>query len=469
MTRSNPGGGPEERTSLMARTSSRQSRRRLTTTVATGALLLGVAACGGGGDGSSGEASAAAGDCEPAAEGEKVNLTFTSWVPGMQETVDLWNSENPDIQVNYKEVVGGNAGTYQAYSNQIKAGKTPDIGMVEFDNLPTFRLQDGLANIGSCAPVEEAVDEYVDWTISQVGFGEEDAVYGIPMDIGPMALYYRKDLFDEAGIEVPTTWDAYYEAAKEIKAQGAVISDFPTDQPAWFTSMAWQNGATWFENDGDSWTVSLDDDKTEEVADYWQKLIDEDLVDTIPGLGDPQWKALDSGKEWSIIGAAWTTKLLEGSAPKTAGKWAVAPLPQWTEGDNAAGNWGGSTAVVFKDSQHPYEAAKFATWAFSDMDALALNNRNGGQYPATTQGQAELPALTEGLPYYGGQKVWEVFAAAQVDPDFQWGPTMTQTYADLADGIGKAVNGQSTLSDVLQSAQDKTVETMKSQSLTVTD
>jgi multiple sugar transport system substrate-binding protein len=60
-------------------------------------------------------------------------------------------------------------------------------------------------------------------------------------------------------------------------------------------------------------------------------------------------------------------------------------------------------------------------------------------------------------------------ASAGVDPSFQWGPTMTDTYAALADGIGKAVNGQGTLDDALTSAQDKTVETMKSQSLTVAD
>ncbi|MFC7487035.1 ABC transporter substrate-binding protein [Knoellia pratensis] len=433
-----------------------------------GALLL-TAACGGSSEGDTG--GTAAGTCEPAAKGTKVALTFTSWVPGMQATVDAWNKANPDIQVTYKEVVGGNQGTYQAYSNQIKAGKTPDIGMVEFDNLPSFRLQNGLTDIGGCAPVKEAASKFVPWTVSQVGFGEKDAVYGVPMDIGPMALYYRKDLFDRAGIPAPATWEEYYGAAKKIKAQGATIGAFPTDQPAWFTSLAWQNGAQWFSVKDNAWSVSLTDDATTKVADYWQKLIDERLVDTIPGLGDPQWKALDSGKEWSIIGAAWTTKLLESSAPKTKGKWAVAPMPQWTAGGNTTGNWGGSTAVVFKNSKHPYEAAKFATWAFSDLEALALNNKNGGQYPATSEGQKQLPALSEGLPYYGNQKVWEVFATASagVDPSFQWGPTMTQTYAELADGIGKAVNGKGTLSGALETAQAKTVQTMKSQSLTVSE
>lgn len=440
--------------------------RGLAAVAAAGALLL-VSACGGGSSNSSAAGGAPA--CKPAAKGTKVTLSFTSWVPGMQKTVDLWNSQHPDIQVKYKEVVGGNAGTYQAYSNQIKAKKTSDLGMVEFDNLPTFRLQDGLQNIGACAPVQAAKSKYVSWAISQVGFGEKNAVYGVPMDIGPMALYYRKDLFAAAGLKAPTTWDEYYQDAVKIKAKGAVIGDFPTDQPAWFTSLAWQNGASWFTNSGSSWKVSLTDAKTKQVAVYWQKLIDGKLVDRIPGLGAPQWKALDTGKEWSIIGAAWTTKLLASSAPKTAGKWAVAPMPQWKAGGTASGNWGGSTAVVFKNSQHPYEAAQFATWAFTALPALTLNNKNGGQYPATIGGQKQLPALKQGLPYYGNQKVWEVFsqAAAGVNPNFQWGPTMTETYSDLANGIGRAVNGRGTLNDALKDAQAKTVQTMKSQSLKV--
>src|SRR6478609_2507884 len=140
----------------------RTPRRRRTAAAAAlvSAALLLTAACGSSDSDGDGTA-ATSSSCKPA--GKKVTLTFTSWVPGMQETVDLWNKDNPDIQVDYKEVVGGNQGTYQAYSNQIKAGKTPDIGMIEFDNLPSFRLQDGLQNVGGCQPVQDVESKYVSW------------------------------------------------------------------------------------------------------------------------------------------------------------------------------------------------------------------------------------------------------------------------------------------------------------------
>ncbi len=440
---------------------------RLLAAAAALAAIAVTAACGGGGE--TGAAAGGAGACEPAPPGTKVELTFTSWVPGMQQTVDLWNQANPDIQVAYTEVVGGNDGTYQSYANQIRAGTTGDLGMIEFDNLPSFRLQNGLANIGACQPVVDGIDGYPDWTRSQISFGEDGAVYGVPQDVGPLAFYYRKDLYDAAGLQPPKTWDEYAQQAAAIQARGGLIGNFMPDQPAWFTALAWQNGARWFTvGDDGSWRVDMTDPKTLQVAEFWQGLIDAGQVNTIPGIGDVEWQALDAGQEWTLIGAPWTAKLIETNVPSGNGKWAVAPLPQWTEGGTSGGSWGGSATVVWANSAHPYEAAKFAMWAFGDPAALALNNRNGGQFPAHTDGP-ELPALSEPLPYFGGQVIWEDFATAnsQVDPSFTWGPTMTDTFDTLSNGFGRAVNGQGDLATVLRDAQERTVQTMKAQAIQV--
>jgi multiple sugar transport system substrate-binding protein len=448
---------------------------RLLAVAAAVATVAVTAACGGGGGGGGTTGGAGAPDaaapaaCEPAAPGTKVDLTFTSWVPGMQKTVDLWNQTHPDIQVKYTEVVGGNDGTYQAYANQIKAGTTGDLGMLEFDSLPSFRLQNGLADIGACKPVHDGISQYPQWTQSQISFGEQGAVYGVPQDVGPLALYYRKDLFDAAGLKAPTTWDEYAQDAAAIQGRGALIGNFMPDQPAWFTALAWQNGARWFNVGADgTWKVDLTDPKTTQVADFWQKLIDAKQVNTIPGIGDVEWKALDSGQEWTLIGAPWTAKLIETNVPSTAGKWAVAPLPQWTAGGTAGGSWGGSATVVWAGSKHPYEAAQFAMWAFGDPAALALNNQNGGQFPAHN-GQTSLPALSQPYPYFGNQVIWTDFAKAndQVDPSFTWGPTMTDTFDTLSNGFGQAVNGQQKLADVLKDAQARTIDTMKAQAIQV--
>ncbi|MBE0008840.1 MULTISPECIES: ABC transporter substrate-binding protein [unclassified Arthrobacter] len=435
-------------------------------TAAFAISALALTGCSAGGDSTDAGAEAAA--CE-ASDGP-VELTFTTWVPGMDQVVELWNEENPDIQVTVQTGPNGNSGTYQNFFNQIQAGNAPDLGQIEYDALPNFRVQDGLENIAECENVAGSADQFVDWTWGQVTFGEEGSVYAIPQDSGPMAMYYRANLFEEAGIEVPTTWEEYAAAAEQIKAEGAYITNFPKTDVNWFAGMVWQNGGQWFANDGESWDVNLTGPESEEVATYWQDLLSEDLVSTLPSFSD-EWNAsFNEGQQWTWVSAVWGATTLSDGAPDTAGQWAVAPMPQWEADSQEAGNWGGSSTAVLKGSEHPAEAAQFALWLNTDPEALALANELGGLYPAA-KSAADLDAFAGGVEFYGGQEIYDVFAeaSANVDPDFTWGPTMTQTYTDVSDGFGAAIGGSGTLMDALAEGQQQTIDALKAQSIPVNE
>ncbi|MEG8034264.1 hypothetical protein QP157_02690 [Sphingomonas sp. LR61] len=216
-----------------------------------------------------------------------------------------------------------------------------------------------------------------------------------------------------------------------------------------------------------SWKVDLTDAKSKKVADYWQDLIDKKLVNTLPSFTD-QWNAAyDSGQDWTWVSAVWGANTISSGAPSTSGKWAVAPMPQWSEGESKSAAWGGSSNVVFAGSEHPAEASKFLVWLNTSTEALSALNKEANLYPASSTG-AELPALTEGLPFYGNQKIYEEFATAAKDiQPFTWGPTMTQTYSDVSDGFGSAASGDGTLLEALESGQSKTVAALKAQSIPV--
>lgn len=420
---------------------------------------------GGSGNGSGGAADPAA--CAPS-DG-KVTLDFTSWIPGIEDVVKMWNDENPDIQVKVQTGPNGNSGTYSSFFSQLEAGNAPDLGQIEYDALSSFRVQDGLEDLAACEDVAAAKDEFIPWTWNQVTLGT-DGVYGIPQDSGPMALFYRSDLFEQNGIDVPTTWDEYKEAAKKVREAGGYITNFSTADINQFAGFVWQTGGDWFSNDGSAWKVNLTGDQSKTVADYWQELIDEDLVSTYPAWTEEWNNAYNSGEVWTWNSAVWGANSISSGAPDTAGKWSVAPSPQWKAGEKAAGNWGGSSIAVFKGTDHPYEAAKFALWLNTSDEALTALNESANIYPATTEGLT-LPSLQEGVEFYGGQKIYDVFAeaAAQVNPDFVWGPTMTQTYADVSDGFQKAATGQGTLFEALEAAQTKTVDALKAQSIPVSE
>jgi len=439
-----------------------QHMKRAAGVVLLATLALAGCSATGGGDGTAADADA----CKPSTG--KVDLEFTSWIPGIEDAVALWNSENPDIQVKVQTGPNGNSGTYQNFFNQLKAGNAPDLGQIEYDALPNFRVQDGLEDIGVCSEVAAAKDSFVPWTWGQVTLGTDKSVYGVPQDSGPMALFYRSDLFEANNIPVPTTWAEYKDAAKKVRAAGGYITNFSQSDINQFAGFVWQADGQWFQNNGDEWTVDLTSDASKQVADYWQELIDEDLVSTVPAWTDEWNNAYNSGNVWSWNSAVWGANSIASGAPDTAGKWSVAPAPQWNAGEEKAGNWGGSSVAVFKGTDHLYEASKFALWLNTSDESLTLLNKSANIYPATTEG-LKLPSLQEGVEFYGGQKIYDVFAdaATQVNPDFVWGPTMTQTYADVSDGFKAAVTGDGTLFDALTEGQKSTIDAMKAQSIPV--
>ena len=435
--------------------------------VATGvALLSAVALAGCTSDSGSGEGGDAAA-CTPA-DGP-VTLEFTSWIPGIEDVVALWNDANPDLQVEVQTGPNGNSGTYQNFFSQLEAGNAPDLGQIEYDALASFRVQDGLADLSGCEDVVAAESEFIPWTWNQVTLGS-DGIYGVPQDSGPMALFYRSDLFEQAGIEVPTTWDEYRTAAEQVREQGGYITNFSTSDINQFAGFVWQAGGDWFSTEDDAWMVDLAGGQSETVADYWQGMIDDDLVSTYPAWTEEWNNAYNSGEVWTWNSAVWGANSIASGAPDTAGNWSVAPSPQWNAGESAAGNWGGSSTAVFQGTEHLYEATQFALWLNTSDEALTALNEGANLYPATEAG-LDLPVLAEGVDFYGGQAIYDVFAeaAAEVNPDFLWGPTMTQTYADVSDGFQRAVTGQGTLEEALQSAQESTIATLEAQSIPVAE
>ncbi len=399
-----------------------------------------------------------------------VNLTFWSWVPNLNTSVDLFNSTHPGIHVTWNKVVAGNLGTYAKMFAALKANNAPDLGQVEYQFLPTFEATGGLVDM---APYGAATykNQFVPWTWSQSTLG--NAVYAIPQDSGPMAMYYRADLFKRYNIAVPTTWAQYAAAAATLhKANPSLyITDFPPKDAGWFIGLLWQRGARLFRINGNAWKVAINDPNATAVAQYWQNLLSQKLVRTEPDFEQSWNHDLQTGGAATWISAVWGANTIINSATGTSGDWRVAPMPQWTAGQTVYGNWGGSTTVVFKSTKHPKEASEFAAFLNSNLHSVTnmIDPLKGAAlYPALKAG-LDQPAVVQPVAFYGGQKINQVFnaASAKVDVNFQWGPTMDQVFADMSDDFSNAVNGKVTLPQALNQLQQSTVSHMQKLGFTV--
>jgi multiple sugar transport system substrate-binding protein len=400
------------------------------------------------------------------ASGGKVTLTFWSWVPGISQSVSLWNKSHPGVHVNLDEVTAGDAGTYAKMFSALQARNAPDLGQVEYATLPNFEHVGGVVDLSKYG-ASSIQKDFVPWTWSQVTQGS--AVEAIPQDTGPMGLFYRADLFRKYGLTVPTTWAQYLADARKLHAAhpNAYIAAFPANDAQWFAGLAWQAGAKWFGTSGDTWLAGLNDSPSLQVANFWQQLISEHLVKVEPDFASEWYKDLSDGTLLTWPTAVWGENTLITNAAPTKGDWRVAPSPSWgTTPSN--GNWGGSTTVVFAGSKHPAQAAQFAEWLNTNPQSITGLITKGGLYPADLAGDQQ-PAANSPVPFYGGQNIWKVFQAGSrlVNTTFQWGPIMNTTFTQMADGFGKSTGGSGTLSQVLASTQSQTIAAMKKQGFSV--
>ncbi|MEV6589738.1 ABC transporter substrate-binding protein [Streptomyces acidicola] len=396
--------------------------------------------------------------------GQKVDLAFWTWVP-MQKTVDLWNRTHPGIHVEMQTIPANVQGGYQKMYSSLTAGNPPDVAQVEYQELPAFMLVNGLTDLSRFG-ADALRDRYVPWQWNQGVFGGR--VYTIPQASGPMGLFHRRDLLEKWGIEVPATWADFERAARVVKSRGdgARLCAFAPNQPSWFAAMCWQRGAQWVRTEGDTWVVDMDDDLSREVADYWAGMVRDDLVFVEPDMSNAWYRQVQRGQIVAWVGPQWGDALLRGNAPGTAGKWRVAPLPQWTAGHNASANWGGSSTAVLQGSRHPREALQFAHWINTDPEAVDLNIAAGYGWPAAA-GVFRGSALDKPDPFFGGQRYNDVFTASDraIDTSWKWSPTTDADFAHLQDAFGGAMAGQGTLASSLADAQKRTVDDLLAKGL----
>lgn len=433
-------------------------RIRAVAAVAATATILAVSACTSSSPPTTGSPKA----------GGKVALTFWSWVPGVNKAVSLWNTENPNIQVKLDMTPTGNGGTYAKMYSALKAGKgAPDLAQIEYQELPGFVLENGLVDLKPLGMGDKA-SKFVDWQLKQTTFG--DSIYAVPQASGPMGLYYRADIFSKLGLKPPTTWDEYAAAAQKIHAANPkqYINTFPPGNSAWFTSLAWQAGAKWFGLDGDTWTVNIDSPPTLKVAAYWDKMRQAGVIKTEPDFANGWYSDLQNGNIVAWPSAQWGGTILSGNAPATAGKWKVAPLPQWG-GPFASANWGGSTTAVLKGTQNAQAAEQFAYWLNTDPKSIDLLIAGGYGWPAT-KGALAGTALDKPDPFLGGQNAnKDVFQKSDSSIATSWGwiPTTADTYTQLNNGFQAAVEGKGSFVDTVKAAQASTIAALKAKGLKV--
>ncbi|WP_203832384.1 extracellular solute-binding protein, partial [Catellatospora citrea] len=346
--------------------------------------------------------------------------TVWAWEPTLKQVVTAFEAKYPKVKVNLVNAGTGND-QYTALQNAVAAGSgVPDVAQIEYFALPQFALGKSLTDLTAFG-ADSLDGTFTPGPRSSVKTG--GGTFGLPMDSGPMALFYNKEVFDKHQIEVPTTWDEYVAAAKKLHAadpKAYITND--TGDAGFTTSLIWQAGGKPFAVDGTRVRIRLDDQGSAKFASTWQQLVGGKLLAPVGSWSDGWYKGLGDGSIATLVIGAWMPANLESGVPAAKGKWRVAPMPQWTAGANAAAENGGSSLALPKAGANNALGYAFLKYATAG-EGVQIRVDNGA-FPATTAELRSPAFLGKEFPYFGGQKANEIFAksAADVVPGWSYLP-----------------------------------------------
>ena len=391
------------------------------------AALLSITACGGtsppSASGPAVSSSAAPAAQSPSAASE-ATLPPISPDPSLTGTLTIWGWEAalntlkevdadfaaayPKITLEY--VAAAPADTYRNLQLAVSAGSgAPDISVVEDSHLAQFVELEALADITEqVAPYVPLMNAYK-WQQAQL----DGHYYAMPWDSGPVAVYYRRDVFEKAGVDPATikTWEDFYEAAKTIKAKAGV--------PMWqnskarnfarlFEKLIWQRGLGYVDDQG---AVILDKELAiQEVLEYMGRFWDEDLALDNEEWTDPWYTAFADGTVATQVEAVWMGTFFKSFvAPEADGKWGVFKLPVWAEGDVQASNDGGSQLAIFEQSEQKDAAWAYVQYHLGRYESQLLMYEKQDIFPSLEPTYVDA-FFSEPDPYFGGDKARELFA-----------------------------------------------------------
>lgn len=395
----------------------------------------------------------------PAEDAGPVTLQYWSDSNNIDKVVAVWNAANPDIQVELTNP-GGKDEIVAKLLAAVEGGDAPDIADVAQATLSQLVVGGGAMDITSYYKGhEDAFSEGANQAVTLDG-----KVYGVPLDVGPLIFVYNKKAFDALGLEAPKTWEEFATAAETVRASGAYIAQFDLTNSLFFTGMVEQAGGSWWSVKDGKWTVDIDGDASTDVANFWQDLIDRDLVSTLPDW-TPEWStALNDGSILTGPMAIWGAGSVNSLAPDATDTWAIAPIPTWGDSD-IVGQYGGSATIITSTSKKADAAAKFILWMEAGEGANEIGKT---QYPANIEAQQNLstpPAI------FADQADFYTIAADAANnlASVTWGPNTTVAFRSFSDSFTAAIQNGTSLADALKSVQADTVADMKTTGFELTN
>ncbi|MFD5158930.1 ABC transporter substrate-binding protein [Streptomyces hawaiiensis] len=313
----------------------------------------------------------------------------------------------PGLKVKGSQVPDGDIDSKVRTSLAARA-YVPDLTVVNNDNLATFFPDEDefldLRTLGA----ESVRDQYLDWKWKACST-PTGRMIGFPLDAGPTALYYRRDLFRVAGLphepadvaEELSSWEDFIAAGRTLRRKAPGKPYLVSNIGNVFQQVLLQSPKQFVDADnrfiGDqkhirrAWDLSVD---------ILRQGLSARITDGTPDFN----AAMSGGRVATMTTAVWAINGLKDTAPKTSGSWRLTTLP------DGPCNYGGSYVTLTRYCREPEAAFAFLRWLLSPENQLE-SYQEMALFPTTPASYAD-PAMHKADPFFGGQQPIDVFGPA---------------------------------------------------------
>lgn len=336
-------------------------------------------------------------------------ITVWSWdvaATALKRLASSYTKEHPGTTINVVDIGYDNAYDKMSVALQANSG-LPDVVTVETDHMPAYIHQFPKAFTDLTPLVSDAKSEFDPSKVS-ASSNSDGQLLSMPWDSGTVALYVRTDYFKAAGVDPNKmgTWDELLVAGEKVKdATGHALISTDLSTGSLFQMLLQQQGQGIFTPEGG---INLTSPAAVEALTLIKSMNDKGLLDNVKGW-DGRVTATKNGKSAVMPSAVWWIGTLTGEMPELANKFTVVPLPAFTPGGTQTSNDGGSTLAVPTQAKNPQLAGSFVKFMLANTDNQVSMMKDEGLFPSYLPA-LEAPLFHEPQTYFGGEKVYKLFA-----------------------------------------------------------
>ena len=274
---------------------------------------------------------------------------------------------------------------YTKWTTGLQAGQVPDVSTA----LPNHVVE--LLQADALVPIDDVIDHIGKdrFYTAPLTEGELDGKhYSIPLYSHAQVMWYRKDLLQAAGLEVPKTWVELFEAAKKLnnppQVYGLSVPMGLGDMMAtrFLNFYVRSAGETLITKDG---KANLTSKAAIDGINYWVN-----MYKTVSPKGSVNFKVLDQatlyyqGKTAFDFNSGLQIGGVKQNSPDLLDKIAAAPIPKINATDPEQGiETSNIPVIVWKNSKHPEIAKAFIESLYEKEKYIKfLHSVPGGMLPA---------------------------------------------------------------------------------------